>query len=522
MRKLLLVFPALALLILLFGASFLSTEYAPSNLLLLKEKYAEKPTRSVNHAKFEVLQKEFASPQEVTEACISCHNLRHIEVMKSNHWNWEREEYIQGRGIVYIGKHNVLNNFCIGTRGNESACAKCHIGYGSGTDGLETSMAKNVDCLVCHDNTEAYMKANESGGAPINTLNLNLIAQSVGRPNRANCGICHFYGGGGNNVKHGDLESALFQPNRSLDVHMGVDATNMVCVDCHTTQKHNIFGKMYSLSSMNRDRVSCEQCHEKTPHHDNDILNEHTLKVACQTCHIPIYAKQNATKMSWDWSTAGKLKDGNPYEEHDSLGNHTYRSIKGSFTWQKNLEPEYIWFNGTASHYISGDVIDDTSKPVVLNKLHGAYRDPESKIVPVKVHRALQPYDPVTKLLIQPKLYSPRKGEGAFWKDFSFKTAAAAGMKSLNLPFSGNVSFIKTEMYWPINHMVSSKDQSVTCAECHTRNNGRLATLTDFYMPGRDFSKTVDFVGKTLLLLTLISVALHGTMRIVTSFRNKN
>lgn len=39
------------------------------------------PLASVDHTRFEELQKEFATPQEVTEACIACHNERHKEVM---------------------------------------------------------------------------------------------------------------------------------------------------------------------------------------------------------------------------------------------------------------------------------------------------------------------------------------------------------------------------------------------------------------------------------------------------------
>ena len=35
-------------------------------------------------------------------------------------------------------------------------------------------------------------------------------------------------------------------------------------------------------------------------------------------------------------------------------GNHTYLSIKGSFKWGKILKPEYVWFNGTAEHYLIG------------------------------------------------------------------------------------------------------------------------------------------------------------------------
>ncbi len=93
-------------------------------------------------------------------------------------------------------------------------------------------------------------------------------------------------------------------------------------------------------------------------------------------------------RLSWDWSTAGKLKDGKPYETDDADGNHTYMSIKGSFTWGKNLEPEYVWFNGTADHYLIGDKIADTTKPLQINKLFGSYADADSKIIPVKIHRS--------------------------------------------------------------------------------------------------------------------------------------
>jgi octaheme c-type cytochrome (tetrathionate reductase family) len=486
----------------------------PSTLMNLKAEYSKKDSSSVDHTKFASLQKKFKTPQDVTEACIACHNRSDIEIMHSNHWNWEKEEYIQGRGIVKIGKKNVINNFCIGATGNEESCAKCHIGYGMTAKGFSYTDPKNIDCMVCHDNTETYMKASEKGGAPVMTLDFENIARHIGKPKRTNCGVCHFFGGGGNNVKHGDLEQALFEPSKELDVHMAIENKNMQCVSCHKTEKHVIKGRMYSLSSMNQNRVLCEDCHTGTPH-DQDILNEHTLKVACQTCHIPEYAKANSTKLAWDWSTAGKLKNGEPYEEDDSLGNHTYLSIKGSFVWGRNVKPDYVWFNGTASHYLLGDKIDDTTKPFLLNKFNGSYSDEESKIVPVKIHRAKQPYDPVNKMLIQPRLFAEKKGEGAFWQDFDWVKASETGMQTVHLPFSGVVTFINTEMYWPVNHMVASKDKAVQCNECHTRNDGRLAKLKDMYLPGRDSSGFVETAGKSILLITLIGVISHGSLRII-------
>jgi octaheme c-type cytochrome (tetrathionate reductase family) len=515
------------LIVLIIGISFTAVytflrpnKTESSNLSLLKDKFSKKKVSSVQHTKFEILQKKFTSPQQVTEACISCHTERHTEVMKSNHWNWEREEYVEGRGIVYLGKKNALNNFCIGVEGNEQSCAKCHIGFGMKESEMNYNDAKNIDCLVCHDNTETYAKAPEKGGAPDPTLDINNIAQHVGIPKRSNCGVCHFFGGGGNNVKHGDLEKSMFEPTKNIDVHMGTDASNLQCTDCHTTEKHNISGKMYSLSSMNRNRVECEQCHSENPHNDG-ILNKHTLKVACQTCHIPVYAKVNATKTNWDWSTAGQLRDGEPFEIDDSSGNHTYLSIKGSFTWGKNLKPDYIWFNGTAQHYLLGDKIEDTTKPVVLNTLNGSYSDKESKIIPVKIHTARQPFDPVTKMLLQPKLFAEKKGEGAFWKDFNWISASEEGMKDVNLPFSGKISFINTKMYWPVNHMVSSKENTVKCVECHTKENSRLADLNDFYMPARNSNSFIEFAGFSILILSLVGVFSHGTIRIISSRRNR-
>ncbi len=244
----------------------------------LKQEYAIKPLPSVDHTQFPELQKDFESPQEVTAACISCHNQRHIEVMNSAHWNWERVSYIEGRGIAAAGKRNVINNFCIGAQTNEQACAKCHIGFGMTQDHYDFNNAQNVDCMVCHDNSDEYHKGSEMAGYPDRAVNLTKVAQSVGNPQKNNCGVCHFLGGGGNNVKHGDLEMALLSAPREVDVHMASNGMDMNCVDCHTAENHKMRGRLYSVSSDNTNRATCEQCHTNTPHFD-DILNRHNAKV---------------------------------------------------------------------------------------------------------------------------------------------------------------------------------------------------------------------------------------------------
>jgi octaheme c-type cytochrome (tetrathionate reductase family) len=493
-----------------------NNEFYNLKLEELKQQYAIKPVPTIDHSKLPELQRDFTSPQEVTETCNVCHTERHKEVMQSSHWNWERVTYVEGRGVAAAGKKNVLNNFCLGAQSNELSCAKCHIGFGMTNDHFDFNNSRNVDCMVCHDTSEEYQKGSAMAGYPARTVNLTKVAQSVGNPGKFNCGSCHFMSGGGNNVKHGDLEMAQLACDRNVDVHMAANGMDMSCVACHTAENHQVKGRLYSVSSTNSNRATCEQCHTNTPHFD-DMLNRHTAKVSCQACHIPIYAKVNPTKMSWKWSDAGELREGEPYNEFNSDSTQEYLSIKGTFTWAKNVKPDYIWFNGTADHYILGDTIKTI--PVQMNTLFGSHDNKESKIFPVKIHRGDQIYDKKYNILVQPKLFAENKGDSAFWKDFDWITASAAGMKQVGLPFSGDYDFVETEMYWPINHMVAPKEQTVGCAECHTRNEGRLANLTGFYLPGRDHNKLLDGFGILAFFGALIVVFIHASIRIIITIR---
>ena len=483
----------------------------------------------VDHSEFEELQGVFDSAQAVTAACLSCHNRRGAEVMKTAHWKWSREEYIEGKGIVPLGKKNILNNFCIGVSGSEGTCTRCHIGYGWKDKSFDFKNQNNIDCLVCHDNTGTFRKGKGMAGLPDPSVDLPYVAQNVGLPTKQNCGVCHFWGGGGNNVKHGDLDIALLESSKQVDVHMAANGIDMTCVACHKTENHKISGKVYASSSENKDRLVCEQCHTETPHNDK-LLNQHNIRIACQTCHIPEYAKVNSTKMIWDWETAGQMDDsGHPAHWNDQDGNHKYMAIKGTFIWDDHVTPEYYWFNGTANHQLIGDKIDITNLPLQMNTLYGSYSDKGdstgegcSKIWPVKVHRGRQIFDSKHLTLIQPKLWDKEKGKGAYWKDFDWNVAAQKGMDYLELPYSGEFDFVETEMYWPLNHMVSPADKSLGCKDCHIRKTGRLEELTDFYMPGRDRLVTLDASGIILVLISLLGVFVHSTLRLTSVFKLEN
>jgi len=89
------------------------------------------------------------------------------------------------------------------------------------------------------------------------------------------------------------------------------------------------------------------------------------------------------------------------------------------------------------------------------------------------------------------------------------------------LTYSGEYTFIETEMYWPVNHMVAPKEQSLSCAECHTRTDSRLATLNDFYLPGRDRHAGIDIMGKLMIFGALLGVIIHAILRFIVAIKNK-
>ncbi|MBD3223362.1 MAG: tetrathionate reductase family octaheme c-type cytochrome [Caldithrix sp.] len=402
----------------------------------------------------EVFQQPYDDPRQVTAMCLECHDTAAEEIMQNIHWTWVKTiQDIPGHeNAQKVGKKNLFNNFCINVKSNWPRCTSCHIGYGWKDESFDFEDENNVDCLVCHDNTATYKKTPTGAGMPADTVNLQYVAQNVGNPTRENCGKCHFFGGGGENVKHGDLDLGLIKPERDYDVHMG---SGMVCQDCHITEAHQIKGQSMAVYASSGDRILCTDCHGNEPH-NSELINGHGEKVSCQTCHIPQFAKDQPTKMYWDWSTAGKDSSA----PKDQYGKMTYHKKKGSFKWGKNVEPEYYWYDGTSQRYLLGD----TFKPdevVSLNHPNGQLRDDQSKLVPFKVHRGKQIYDDQNNYLIVPKLY------GGFWKHYDWAKAAEEGMESVDLEYSGSYAFVETEMFWKVNHMVSPKEQALKCNDCH-------------------------------------------------------
>ena len=214
-------------------------------------------------------------------------------------------------------------------------------------------------------------------------------------------------------------------------------------------------------------RTTCRSCHGAAPHDEgsarHDKINDHTDKLACQTCHIPEFARGGLpTKMEWDWSTAGRLDEkGKPFVTPDSAGWPAYMSKKGNFRWEQSVIPEYRWFNGRVDYVMLGEKIDPNGT-TWINRFEGGPDDPGSRIWPVKIHRGKQPFDAVNNVLTVNHLFGD--DDTAYWKNFDWIKAAGVGMAAAGLPFSGEVGFASTMMVWPITHMVAPK--LVTLGRC--------------------------------------------------------
>jgi octaheme c-type cytochrome (tetrathionate reductase family) len=501
---------------------------------------------TADHTKFEELKGPFPNGEAVTQACLGCHTEAAQQVMATRHWTWEATHPTTGQ---QLGKKTMLNSFCIGNKSNEAFCQSCHVGYGWKDGRFDFQAQTRVDCLVCH-HAGGYRKppglAGEvpatrielppGSGQFVGPIDLAKVAQGVGATSLATCGSCHFYGGGGDGVKHGDLDSSLTRADRNLDVHLAAKdkgGAGFTCTTCHETEAHRIPGSLSAMTAADphgaalrgagqgRNLASCTSCHGDKPHQESllavQVLNRHTDVLACQACHVPHFARGGVpTKTGWDWSTAGQLSpEGKPFQRKDAQGHVVYDSKKGSFTVGEKLVPDYVWFDGTVSYTLQGDRIDPTGL-VRINRFHGTPGDPGSRIWPVKRFTGQQPYDKQHLQLLV--VHTAGTDDAAFWKHFDWPKALQAGAEASGQPFSGEYGFVKTEMLWPLTHMVAPAAQSVKCGHCHSAQ-GRMAGVEGVYVPGRDNNPWIDRLGWLAVAGALAGVLLHAGARVLSARR---
>jgi hypothetical protein len=328
-------------------------------------------------------------------------------------------------------------------------------------------------------------------------------AQTVHRTTRKSCLNCHAGAGGADGAKRGDLSKELFEendPSTALDFHMSAQGPNKTCADCHDAGDHRVRGRGLDLRPNDvPERFTCENsgCHSDRPHGDyssrtGSSRDKHAQKVACQTCHIPRYAKAAVgTEVARDW------QDPHPSAAAcNGRGGWLPREDKGG-RGTASLAPSYAWFDGTSEVYYLGEPLDgvptvpldgDVAASFVGNFNAG---DPAyvigmpngdvtstslgTKLYPMKEHWSKMARDDVDNTLVGHSTFE-------FFRTGSFCRAVAVGLglDEVNAPESSvcdglpgalemppSTSVVAVHTYQTINHGVEPRGSALGCNACH-------------------------------------------------------
>jgi len=184
----------------------------------------------------------------------------------------------------------------------------------------------------------------------------------------------------------------------------------------------------------------------------------HTARVACQTCHIPVYGKNasdtiadEATEVDRSWQ-AGSENAAPPL--HPVL------------TKANNLKPQYRFWNRFSTNYLLGDVvrIDPETGAYATSRPQGSVND--GKLYPFKYKTSDYPLRTASQELIA-------LDTSVFFATADADAAARSGL--VNMGYSANDAYewVTTDTYQLLNHQVSPKGQALQCTDCHL-NTSRM------------------------------------------------
>jgi hypothetical protein len=428
--------------------------------------------------KSQYVHKEYFQNYEGTKTCLECHEDAAESFFHSLHYQWRGSSsaVVNAKGEK-LGKMNSLNDFCtnplpswIGNALNEDGkvlaqgCSKCHAGLGKmPSETISQEQLENIDCLICH--ASGYRRdlyQDENGDWEWKSIlwknqeGLNSVSKRISLPTRKMCLRCHSGAGGGPNYKRGDLEYALADCDRSYDVHMGTDGGDMSCIDCHAGSDHRVRGRGVDLAGLDLpgERLTCSiaDCHGDKPH-EAKVLNHHSKKIYCAVCHIPEYAKTDATDMARDWSRPQYLEDKKKYAP--------------TLTLQKNVQPDIAWFNGKTRAQLMGEPVKrDDDGVVTIMRPEGKRKDKQSKLYAFKLHQGVLP------VLKEQQWLLPIAVDEFFVSgqiDHAVNEGATAAYGVENAAYD----WVRTERYMGIFHGVQPATEALQCLDCHSPN-GRM------------------------------------------------
>jgi hypothetical protein len=194
------------------------------------------------------------------------------------------------------------------------------------------------------------------------------------------------------------------------------------------------------------------ECHDAEPH-AKELINRHSARVDCTVCHIPTFAKTDATDMARDWSTPG-------YNE--AKDKHV-----PTITMGEDLEPEIAWYNGTVWAQLPQVPVStgaDGVVPMVVPQ--GSRNDPASKLFAFKVHTGRMP------VLTKDRWLLPINVE-EFFADGDIDGAVREAAHALYGLEDIDYEWVDVRRYMGIYHGVEPADTALRCLDCHGPD-GRL------------------------------------------------
>ena len=371
------------------------------------------------------------------------------------------------------------------------------------------------------------------------TVTTLAAAQNVHATTRQSCLNCHAGAAGADGAKRGDLSKENVNPSLTLDMHMSPAGENLTCSDCHDAvgangESHRVRGRGLDLRANDvPGRFTCENggCHTSTPHGDfsnttGASKDKHAMKVACQTCHIPSYAKAAVgTEVARDW------QDPHPSDSAcNGRGGWLPREDKGGLG-STSLIPSYTWFDGTSEvMYLEESLTGVPTVPLdatIAAKFVGGYVGGEpayalgmpngnvtsstAKLYPMKQHWGKLARNDATNSLVGHSTFE-------FFRTGSFCRAVAVGLgvdepnaatstvcdgTPGDLEMPPGTTTVPVFTYQTINHGVEPSANALGCGSCHqalapTGTTARLDTDILGYGPRTQPSVVVSTNRTTL------------------------
>ena len=324
-------------------------------------------------------------------------------------------------------------------------------------------------------------------------------AQTVHLTTRQSCLNCHAGAAGGDGTKRGDLSREVANnASTTTDFHLSPQGADLTCAGCHDAGGHRLRGRGVDLRPNDvAGRFTCDSCHGATPHGDasntqGSSRDKHAQKVACQTCHIPSYAKAAVgTEVVRDWQ-----------DPHPSAS-----ACNGRGGWLPredkdfDLIPSYAWFDGTSQVSYLGEPLDgvptipldagvaasfagnfNAGDPAyVIGMPNGDVAgDTITKLYPMKEHWGKLARNDLDNTLIGHSTFE-------FFRTGSFCRAVAVGLGqdevnvdpsnvcngfpgALEMPL--NTTSVAVHTYQTINHGVEPRGDALNCGSCHASQSG--------------------------------------------------